>query len=98
LVADGELVLEEQRQVLAQARGAALLVLDDARAERVAFARIGLERKQAFALDHRWPSGSPTRSRRRCAPPRRRSAARRPAGARSATAKRCLAPCCARLP
>ena len=52
LVADGELVLEEEREVIAEAHGAAFLVLQDARAERVALACVGFEGQQAFALDH----------------------------------------------
>src|SRR6185295_11045980 len=52
LVADGELVLEQQRDVGAEVERAILLVLEDAGAERAALARVGLQRQQALAPDH----------------------------------------------
>jgi hypothetical protein len=52
LVADGELILELQGQVLTQVHVAALLVLDHLRPEGVALLRVRLQRKQAFSLDH----------------------------------------------
>ena len=49
LVADGELVLEDERHVLAQVHGAVLLVRDHAGAEFLAGLGVGLERHQGFA-------------------------------------------------
>jgi hypothetical protein len=53
LVADGELVLEDQRHVIAEMDRARLLVREHARAERGALARIGFEGEQAVAGDRR---------------------------------------------
>ena len=51
LVADRELVLEQQRHVVAEVHGALLLVREHPGAEVLALARIGLERQQAVAGD-----------------------------------------------
>src|SRR5258706_1503984 len=53
LVTDGELVLEDKGDVLAEVNRAVLLVRDDLRPELRALARIGLEGHKACAVDSR---------------------------------------------
>ena len=56
LVADRQLVLEQQRDMLAQVNGAVALVRDHARAKRGAFLRIRFERQEAGAGEGRHQS------------------------------------------
>src|SRR5258705_1383556 len=60
LVADRQLVLEEQRDVLAQGDAAVLLVLDDLRPEAGTLPGVGLEGQQGASFDHRSQSLSPS--------------------------------------